>query len=260
MWDPRQYLAYADERSRPFFDLVSRIGAPPDAVASVVDLGCGPGQLTAQLTQLWPQAAIVGVDSSPAMITAAGPLASGGRLRFEQADLRHWHPDEAIDVIVSNATLQWIPEHRDLLGRFLSWLRPGGWLAFQVPGNFQAPSHRLLAELRLSPRWFDAVGVDAVDHLAVDDPAGYAELVGDLGCTVDAWETTYLHLLRGPDPVVEWVKGTALRPVLAALTDLEAAAFLGEYATALRAAYPANSRGITSFPFRRIFVVAHLAA
>ena len=126
MWDPRQYLAYSDERSRPYFDLVSRIGAPADTVTSVVDLGCGPGQLTARLADIWPHATIVGVDNSPEMIASAAPLATN-RLTFHQGDLRDWQPAEPVDVLVSNATLQWVPEHRSLLARFVSWLQPGGW-------------------------------------------------------------------------------------------------------------------------------------
>ena len=255
-WDPQQYLAYADERSRPFFDLIGRIAARPDQVLSVVDLGCGPGQLTTQLATRWPCADIVGIDSSPDMITSARTLADAGSVRFEQADLRDWKPAGPLDVIICNATLQWLADHRELLLRFVSWLSPGGWLAFQVPGNFLRPSHRLLAELRTSPRWRDRVGDGADRHLAVADPADYAHDLGGLGCSVDAWETTYIHLLTGDNPVLEWVKGTGLRPVLAALNDEETTLFLSQYADVLNNAYPSDERGVTPFAFRRIFVVA----
>lgn len=253
MWDAEQYLRYADERSRPFFDLTNRIAAT--APNAVVDLGCGPGQLTATLAQRWPGAEVVGVDNSADMIAAATAHA-GGLLRFEMADLEAWTPVAPVDVVVANATFQWVPGHLELLPRLVSWLRPGGWLAFQVPGNFRLPSHQLLAQLRLSDRWRAQVGEGAERHLAVADPATYAALLGDLGCEVDAWETTYLHLLRGADPVVDWVKGTGLRPVLAALDPGDQAAFLAEYAALLCDAYPSRADGITPFPFRRIFVVA----
>lgn len=256
MWNADQYLRYADERSRPFFDLVGRVDV--DEVHSVVDLGSGPGQLTATLAQRWPQAKVVGVDNSADMVAAAAAHASP-RVRFEQADLRAWAPDGPLDVVVSNATLQWLADHLALLERFVSWLRPGGVLAFQVPGNFRSPSHQHLADLRLSTRWRDRVGEGADRHLSVADPAGYAEVLAGQGCDVDAWETTYLHLLEGEDPVLDWVKGTGLRPVLAALDGEDQAAFLAEYAALLRSAYPARPDGVTPFPFRRIFVVARAA-
>jgi trans-aconitate 2-methyltransferase len=261
MWNPAQYLTFGDERARPFHDLVGRIGA--EAPETVVDLGCGPGGLTAGLPERWPGARVLGVDSSAEMIAEAAPRAAArpdGRLRFEQADLRAWQPGAPVDVLIANAALQWVPEHVDLLERFAGWLGPGGWLAFQVPGNFRAPSHALLAELRQSSRWRDAVGEGADRHLSVLDPAGYAERLIGLGLHVDAWETTYLHLLGGPDPVLEWVKGTGLRPVLARLDGADQEEFLDAYAARLREAYPAWPDGITPLPFRRIFVVARRAA
>src|SRR3954451_11556193 len=166
MWDPQQYLVFGDERSRPFFDLVRRIDV--DSARAVVDLGCGPGNLTAVLADRWPTAEGLGVDSSEQMNAAAlqGVEATAG-LSFELGDVRSWAPSGPLDVVVSNATLHWVPEHADLLSRYLGWLVPGGWLAFQVPGNFRSPSHQLLADLRLSPRWKAQVGDGAERHLAV---------------------------------------------------------------------------------------------
>jgi trans-aconitate 2-methyltransferase len=257
MWDPEQYLVYGDERSRPFVDLVRRIDV--ESPRQVVDLGCGPGNLTALLARRWPDATVTGLDSSPEMIESARALEAPGKLCFELADLGSWAPAGPLDVVVSNATLQWVPDHVTLLDRFVDWLAPGGCLAFQVPGNFRAPSHHLLAELRQAPRWVHQVGAGADRHLEVDDPAGYAATLLDLGTPlrVDAWETTYLHLLHGPDPVLEWVKGTGLRPVLARLEGVERSAFLEEYGARLRQAYPSRADGWTLFPFRRVFVVVH---
>ena len=256
-WDPQQYVRYADQRGRPFAELLSRVAA--DAPSHVVDLGCGPGPLTADLLRRWPSAYVVGVDSSAEMVRAAAEHAVGGRLEFVHADVQSWHPGRAVDVVVANALLQWVPGHVDLLGQIAGWLAPGGWLAFQVPDNFTEPSHTLLRELRLSPRWRDTLGAGADRGAAVERPERYLTALVDAGLSPDVWQTTYLHVLRGDDPVLEWVKGTALRPVLTALTDDAARGeFLDEYAARLRQAYPADGFG-TVFPFRRTFAVGHRA-
>jgi trans-aconitate 2-methyltransferase len=253
MWDPGQYRRFADERARPFFDLVARIGT--DAPRSVVDLGCGPGDLTVDLARRWPAAAIVGIDSSAEMIAAAHRGEKRPGVSFAVADLRDWQPDARVDVLVCNAVLQWVPGHLGLLPRWVSWLSGGGWLAFQLPGNFDQPPHAVLREMAASPRWRPLIGEAELTRQA-GDLTGYLDVLAGAGCQVDAWETTYLHILHGEDPVVEWVKGTALRPVLAVLDDAETAEFLAEYRDRMRRAYPPRSFG-TVLPFRRVFVVAH---
>lgn len=244
-WDPAQYAVYSDERSRAFFELTARIRAADPVL--VADLGCGSGELTATLADRWPAARVLGIDSSESMIAEAKRIAVPG-LAFQVENLREWTPEKPHDVIVSNAALQWVPGHTELFEGWVAALRPGGFFAFQVPGNFWAPSHEILrklcTELGLS---------DVMPWRPVLAPGGYLEILADLGCEVDAWETTYSQVLKGQDPVLEWVKGTALRPVLAALDD--PADFLDEYASRLREAYPETPYG-TVFPFRRIFVVA----
>ena len=186
MWDPAVYRRYGAERARPFFDLVARVGA--GSPRAVVDLGCGPGELTLSLAERWPGARLTGIDSSPDMIAKA--VAHGGPAEFRAGDVRDWRPGRDVDVVVTNATLQWVPEHRDLLVRWVRELAPGSWLAMQVPGNFGAPSHVLLRAVG------ERYGVGGLLREApVDDPAGYAALLTAAGATVDAWETTYLHLL-----------------------------------------------------------------
>jgi trans-aconitate 2-methyltransferase len=254
VWNPITYLAFADERSRPFADLTSRIGA--HSPRRVVDLGCGPGQLTARLAQRWPDATIVGLDSSPQMIASAQEHATQ-HLSFDVADLRGWAPEQPVDVIVSNATLQWVPDHLDLLPRLVDALAPDGWLAIQVPGNFGAPSHRLLYQLAADPRFADATA--GLERAAAPDAATYQAGLAGLGLEVDAWETTYLHVLTGPDPVFRWISGTGARPVLQALDDERRAVFETEYKALLREAYPEQPHG-TVLPFRRTFVVAHKPA
>jgi trans-aconitate 2-methyltransferase len=251
-WDPRQYAADGDERSRAFFELLARVRV--DAPADVVDLGCGPGALTAALSQRWPQAQVVGVDSSPDMVAAAAAHAAPGRLEFVRGDVATWSPAGEVDVVVANAVLHWIPDHVALLARFASWLRPGGALAFQVPDNFGEPSHTLLRDLRMSPRWRSQLG--SAGGAGVQQPETYLHALVGLGLQADVWQTTYLHVLRGADPVLEWVKGTTLRPVLSLIeSPADRDEFLREYAAALRAAYPPAETG-TVFPFRRTFAVA----
>ena len=249
-WDPTTYLAFSDERSRPFFDLLARV--PTTVARRVVDLGCGPGQLTATLADRWPDARVEGLDSSPEMIERAAEHV-GERVSFSVADLRHWRPSEPVDVLVSNATLQWVPDHRSLLGHLVDTLAPGGVVAFQVPGNFDEPSHRLLHDLAAQPGY--ASHTHHVERPAAWGAATYLADLTALGCTVDAWETTYLHVLTGPDPVFRWISGTGARPVLQALPDDLRPGFERDYRRQLRQAYPEQGFG-TLLPFRRIFVVA----
>jgi trans-aconitate 2-methyltransferase len=255
MWDPAQYGRYADERGRPFHELVARV--PADRPGFVVDLGCGDGSLTAVLAERWPEATVLGVDSSEAMLADAAARATP-RLTFTAGRIEDWRPDRPVDVLVSNAALHWVPDHRSHLPRLVEMLASGGWLAIQLPGNGDAPSHRLLTDLRRSPRWKDLLDAGLERWPDVAEPADYARQLVGLGCRVDAWETTYVHVLTGPDPVLDWTRGTALRPVLAQLTAADAADFEAAYGAALRSAYPADSYG-TVVPFRRVFFVAQRA-
>lgn len=247
MWDPTKYLAFADHRSRPFHELLARV--PAAEPRRVVDLGCGPGTLTETLRARWPSAALEAFDSSPEMVEAA--RARG--LDAQVVDATTWTPAPDTDVVVTNAVLQWIPTHPDLLRRWAGQLPSGAWLAMQVPGNFAAPSHALVRE-RIESSWRAELGDVLRDQVPVLDPAGYADVLS--ACEVDAWETTYLQRLEGPDAVLEWISGTALRPVRARLDDEAWAAFRAELAPELRRAYPPRPDGTTWFPFRRVFAVA----
>lgn len=257
VWDPVQYLRHAGHRTRPFTDLLARVPELPGDPPRIADLGCGAGNVTALLADRWPAARITGYDNSPEMLDKARADHGGGSLGFAHADVRTWVPDGPYGLIVSNATLQWVPGHVERFRDWVAGLTPGGTLAFQVPGNFDAPSHTLLRELAASPRWRDRLAGVLRHDDAVLRPEGYLEHLTALGCTTDAWETTYVHLLTGQDPVLDWVKGTGLRPVLTALADDPEArdAFVDAYRSALRAAYPAGPHG-TPFPFRRVFAVA----
>ena len=251
-WDPSQYGRFADERARPFRDLLAVVEVP--SASFVLDLGCGPGTQTAELSDRWPSARVVGVDRSEAMLAEASALARPGRLAFVLADLRTYEPAGPVDVLVTNATLQWVPGHLDLLSRLASFLAPGGVVALQVPGNFGSPSHTLLRELAGSMRWRPLLDGKLAPWPSSHDPVEYLEALESAGLAATAWETTYLQVLSGEDAVLEWMKGTALRPVLDALSSNpeDAEAFLAEYAGALRGAYPARPSG-TILPYPRTF-------
>ena len=250
-WDPVQYLQFADERGRPFSDLMRRVAAQHPA--TVVDLGCGPGNLTRDLARRWPDAQVLGVDSSPEMIEQAQAQAEG--VAFELGDLREWSAAEPVDVLVSNATLQWLPGHLALLPRLVSQVADGGWFAFQVPGNFGEPSHSAIAELVTQPPWRSLLDGVAVARPQSEEPATYLEALVDAGCVADVWETTYLQVLPGPDAVLRWMTGTGLRPVLGALGEADGEEFLAAYRERISAAYPEHPWG-TVLPYRRIFAVA----
>jgi trans-aconitate 2-methyltransferase len=253
MWDPVKYLAFGDHRARPFHDLVARIGAA--SPCRVVDLGCGPGNLTETLSARWPDAVIEASDSSPEMVAAARERG----IAAEVADVNDWTPKVDTDVVVTNAVLQWVPGHAALLSRWAKELPAGAWLALQVPGNFSAPSHMAIRELVGSPRWHRELSeVVLREALAVLEPSGYADVLVDAGCEVDAWETTYAQRLSGEDPVLEWVSGTALRPIRAVLDEDLWQRFRSELAAELRRAYPPRADGTTWFPFRRVFAVAQV--
>ncbi|GAB2701033.1 trans-aconitate 2-methyltransferase [Nocardia thraciensis] len=252
MWDPQQYLAFDDHRSRPFFELLGRVRA--ERPRRVVDLGCGPGHLTTALTERWPDAVVEASDSSPEMVAAARARGVHATL----LDVREWEPEPDTDVVVCNAVLQWVPGHPALLTDWAARLSPGAWLGVQVPGNFDAPSHRSIREVAATDRWRDRLsptGVLAARNVL--DPTGYATVLAEAGWAVDAWETTYLQRLTGDDPVLKWVSGTALRPVREALGDADWDRFVAELAPRLRTAYPRQLDGTTWLPFRRVFAVAH---
>ncbi|SMF58647.1 trans-aconitate 2-methyltransferase [Streptomyces sp. Amel2xC10] len=255
-WDPAQYLRHAGHRARPFADLLARVPALPGDPPRIGDLGCGPGNVTTVLADRWPTARVTGYDNSPRMLADARAHA-GPRLDFAHADLTTWTPGETYDLLVSNAALQWVPGHLDAFPAWLDGVAPGGTLAFQVPHNVDAPLHALMRDLGASPRWRARLGDVLRPRDSVHAPGVYLDRLARLGCVTDVWTTTYQHVLLGEDPVLDWVKGTGLRPVLDALADDPEArdTFVTEYRDLLRTAYPTTSYG-TVLPFRRLFAVA----
>lgn len=254
-WDPGQYAKFAGPRLRPAADLVARL---PDRIyRRGIDLGCGGGQVTGLLRARFPGLPLAGIDNSPDMLTVAARALPD--CDFRLGDIGDPRLAEGCDLIVSNAAFQWLANHRAVLGDLTAGLPSGGVLAVQMPRNHGAPSHRLLAELAASPRWAAKLaGVAGIRP--VDEAADYVRLLRRAGAAeVDAWTTDYVHVLPpAPEshPVLEWVKGTALRPYLDVLDEAEGGAFLAAYREALAAAYPAEEGGSVLFPFRRVFFVA----
>jgi trans-aconitate 2-methyltransferase len=255
VWDPDQYLRFESERALPFHHLVAALTSLYPL--RVVDLGCGSGGLTSTLLARWPAATILGIDSSEEMVSRARRQAVGGRIDFLVGDILTWRATEPVDLILANACFHWIEDHRALFDHLLPQLNEDGVLAFQVPANHSEPSHTLLGELCSSSRWRDRL--DGLPASGVREPSWYLDELGSRSLEVTAWQTTYFHVLEGEDAVLEWVRGTTLRPVLERLPQHEHVAFLHEYREILRDAYQSHN-GRTVFPFKRTFVVARYSA
>ena len=249
-WDPKTYLDFEDERTRPAIELLTRV--PHKNPASVIDLGCGPGNSTALLARRWPKAKLEGLDSSEAMLDQA--RRSGIAATWLSGDIPSWSPKKKYDVIFANAALHWLDGQDELMRRLMSYVAADGVFAFQVPANFNEPSHALMREVASQGPW--AAKLKDVRNIVLGSAQGYYELLEPLAAHLDIWQTTYLQVLTGDDAVFRWVSGTGLRPFLAALEPAEREAYSHEYKTRLRRAYPMRASGEVLFPFQRLFVVA----
>jgi trans-aconitate 2-methyltransferase len=247
-WDPDVYESFADHRMRPGIELLQRI--PDIDPRLVVDLGCGTGRLTVMLARRWPAARVHGVDSSGAMLDRA----EGAAVTWVEADIHGWEPDAPVDLVYSNAALHWLDDHPELFRRLAGHVAPGGVLAVQMPDNWREPSHRIPAAV-LDEGEFPQAARGALLRDPVARLEDYRRWIGE-GFRFDLWTTTYLQILEGTDPVLQWVMGTVLRPVLAVLSPPERDRFLEGCARAYRTAYPPGTDGSTVLPFRRMFIVA----
>ena len=250
-WDPTQYAKFGDHRLRPALDLIGRI--PDIGPTRIVDLGCGPGEITEMLAARWPEAETVGLDSSPDMLKKAASLK--GRARFVAGDVAGWVAKPKVDLLFSNACLQWLPDHDRLFPRLIEQVAPGGTIAIQMPHNHDQPSHRIIAELAEEVP-FKAPLTGKLRHDPVASSDAYWRTMKPLVAKLDVWEIDYLQALTGDDPVLNWTMGTALRPVLDALEETLKARFIEKYRDGLRRAYPREAEGSTLFPFRRLFILA----
>jgi trans-aconitate 2-methyltransferase len=255
-WNAAEYLRFNDERTRPCRELAARVAIA--APASVIDLGCGPGNSTAVLAQRWPMAELTGIDSSPEMIEAARK--SDPRLTWRVGDIAAWAGESgpACDVVFSNAALQWVDDHAATFPRLIGRVAPGGALALQMPGNFDAPAHQLMRKLAESTAWRDHFPARGVREWHVHDLPTYYDLLAPAAAAVDLWQTEYQHIMAHPAAIVDWYKGTGLRPFLDALAgDEQRTDFLAQYLELIREAYPIRGDGRVIFPFRRLFLIAY---
>lgn len=251
-WDPQQYEKFKAERSRPFFDLLVAVG--DISPQTVVDLGCGTGELTAELGKRWPEAEVTGIDSSPEMIEQAAKLSSE-RLWFEVCSIEQWKTHAQFDLVFSNAALHWLKRHEYEIERLADRVAPGGTFAFQMPNQFNEASHLIIQEVRNRPEWRELVGSESSDGY-VAEIDWYKKALGRPPFSCEVWEKVYEQELRGDDAVLEWLKGSALRGLLAKLDIEQQERFLAQCGVKLREAYPQNEDGGTPFPYRRLFVVA----
>jgi trans-aconitate 2-methyltransferase len=248
-WDPRQYLRFADERLRPAIDLAVRIDH--ECPKRVVDLGCGTGNALPVLAARFPNAEVVGVDSSPAMLEKARTAGFSAQL----ADIAAWSPPEPVDVIFSNAALQWLPGHSALFPRLLTCLAAGGILAVQMPAMHNEPVRALQPVVAASGPWSQQLsGVASAPPVL--EPAAYYDLLSERVSAIEIWVTQYWHVLRGKDAVAQWAMGTSLRPYLDALQPSDRPEFIAAYSKALRPHYPPRADGTVLLPFRRLFILA----
>lgn len=250
-WDPTQYLAFGNERLQPALDLLSRI--PLNTLSSVVDLGCGAGNVTRALKTRWPDAEISGVDGSKEMLKRA--RAEDPEITWVEADMNDWKPDGSLDLIYSNAALHWLDDHDTLFPRLIEYLEPGGFLAVQMPRNWQAPSHTIITETVQDGPWREILEPllrPAPSHT----PEYYYDLLAPASISLAIWETEYCQILEGENPVAEFVKGTQLKRFLDALEMPVRGEFENEYRKRILAAYPKRADGKTLFPFRRLFLLA----
>ena len=251
-WNPALYTRFEDERTRPAAELLARVALP--SPQRVFDLGCGPGNSTALLVQRYPEAEVVGTDNSPAMIEAARQRLP--TVRFELSDIHQWAPETPADLVYSNATLQWLPDHERLMPRLFTTLAPGGVLAVQMPDNLDEPSHRLMCETASLPKYAQHIGDAGKLRARILPPAGYYDLLAPEAAEVDVWRTTYHHRMGSPADIVQWVRATGLKPFVEALPEPLQPAYLSDYEARIAEAYPARSDGSRLLAFPRLFIVA----
>lgn len=251
-WSPTQYLKFEDYRTRPAADLLAHV--PAGNVRTAVDLGCGPGNSTELVAERFPDGRILGVDSSANMVEVARQRLPSAQ--FSVGDVGNWAPGSRQDLIFANAVLQWLPNHRDLFPKLVSYLADGGNLAVQMPDNLDEPTHASMREAAGDSRWKEKLAGADEERTTIEDAATYNAILKPHCRRVDIWRTTYFHPLQGVDAIVEWFKSTGLRPYLSRLDEDEKTAYLASYRALLAEHHPTASDGTVMLAFPRLFIVA----
>jgi trans-aconitate 2-methyltransferase len=252
-WNPELYLKFSDQRARPAADLIAQIKL--NNPARIIDLGCGPGNSTAQLNKRWPQARLTGLDSSREMLAQARQKHPGWT--WIESSIERWTPDAPYDLVFSNAALHWVANHGETFPRLLGHVAPGGALAVQMPNNFHSPVHVAMKEVAASPRWAAVLGA-AEEHYAVETPAFYYDALRRTASLLNIWETEYLQIMDGPRAVLDWIRSTGMRFYLERLPgDAERQQFEADCLQRIEQAYVANDQGKVLFPYKRIFILAY---
>ena len=251
-WSSSQYLKFEDQRSRPAAELLARV--PLEDPERIVDIGCGPGNSTELLVNRWPKAKVSGFDTSENMLEAARKRLP--ETEFFQADAATWAPDGDVDLIYSNATFQWVPDHLEVLVRLLTALKPGGVLAVQMPDNLTEPSHVAMEETAGNGPWAETLAGAGLARDPLPGKAVYYDRLAPQSVSFDIWHTVYTHPLDGPEGIVEWVKGKGLRPYIDPLDETQRADFLAAYQARIAEAYPARIDGKVLLWFPRLFMGA----
>ena len=252
-WNAEQYLKFADERGRPSLDLVARIAV--SRPERIIDLGCGPGNSTAVLRRQWPQAEITGLDNSEDMIAAARESHPEGI--WILADAATWTAEVPFDIVYSNAALQWLPDHESLFPHLFSWVAPGGALAVQIPAHFNSVLHKEIVEVAKNAEWLHLMDAP-LNVMTKKPPSFYYNLLQPLAARLEIWETEYYHVMESPRAIIEWFRGTGLRPYLEALeSEGQRQRFVDMLLERYRRSYPRQNDGRILFPFRRLFIIAY---
>lgn len=255
IWDSKQYLQFTNERLRPATDLIAQIHLDNPGV--IYDLGCGAGNVTNLLKQRWPNAEIIGIDSSADMLAKAATETT--EITWINADINQWNAEKPANLIFTNATLQWLDEHETLMPRLGKMLAPNGILAIQMPRNHQSPAHIGIIEAVEAGPWRERLqpllrfGKGNADPVAAPDV--YYHLFEAYAKKINIWETNYLYVLEGENPVVEWLMGTGLRPIISALHEAEKKEFLQVFSEIIKKKYPKTAMGKTLLTYKRIFIV-----
>ncbi len=256
IWDPNTYLQFAAYRARPADDLISHLSLAQDG--AIYDLGCGPGNLTVKLKDRWTDRDVTGLDSSADMLEKAQQHARAQNINWTLGDIATWSAPEAAALVFANASLQWLGTHEVLFPRLLASAQSGGILAVQMPMTTSAPYHKCIRDVAALPKWRDRLK-DAKPHPDEYPAQRYYEILRPLSTSIDIWETTYHHILSGENPVIEWMSGAGLTPVLSQLDGTGRSEFLDDYSAAISPHYPREKNGETVFAVRRIFIVAQRA-